>query len=171
MARRTLWVRMSSGTLLIQDLGITVDTTERDLTAEFGYADLADSDDLYSAIGTANLQFSKLGGGSWSTLSDTDVQDILTSFDAEHHDELVGDVTLFGFSLIPISEYFFLNNDFLDVRKIDFSILKEAERGIFFESLKDTKEIIDKAIGLDSSHKKDIEKKNLYEIPQIQQGQ
>lgn len=86
------------------------------------------------------------------------------------HDNLVGDVTLNGFSLVPISEYYYLHQDYLDVRKIDFNILKEAERGIYFESLKDTKEIIDKAIGIDSSHKKDIEKKNLWEIPQLQQG-
>jgi len=85
----------------------------------------------------------------------------------QNHDELVGDITLFGFSILPISEYFFLNNDYLDVRKIDFAILKEAQRGIFFEHLKDSKEILDKAVGLDSSHKKDIEKKNLYEIPQL----
>jgi len=85
----------------------------------------------------------------------------------EDHDDLVGDVTLKGFSLLQISEYFFLNNDYLDVRQIDFSILKEAQRGIFFEHLKDSKEILDKAIGLDSQHKKEIENKNLYEIPQI----
>ncbi len=86
------------------------------------------------------------------------------------HDDLIGDVTIFGFSLIPISEYWFLNQDYIDVRQIDFTILKEAERGIFFESLKDTKEIIDKAIGLDAGHKKQIEQKNLYEIPPLQQG-
>lgn len=89
----------------------------------------------------------------------------------QEHTALVGDVTLFGFSLTPISEYYFLHTDYLDVRKVDFTILKEAERGIFFESLKDTKEIIDKAMGIDSEHKKDIEKKNLYEIPQLQQPQ
>jgi hypothetical protein len=99
------------------------------------------------------------------------MEEMVIRVNPEAHDELVGDVTLFGFSIIPISEYFFLNDDFLDVRKIDFSILKEAERGIFFESLKDTKEIIDKAIGLDSGHKKDIEKKNLYEIPQMPTNQ
>lgn len=87
------------------------------------------------------------------------------------HTALVGDVTLFGFSLLPISEYYFLHNDYLDVRKIDFTILKEGERGIFFESLKDMKEIIDKSMGLDSDHKKELEKKNLYEIPQLQQPQ
>jgi energy-coupling factor transporter transmembrane protein EcfT len=89
----------------------------------------------------------------------------------DEHTALVGDVTLFGFSLAPISEYYFLHTDYLDVRKVDFTILKEAERGIFFESLKDTKEIIDKAMGIDSDHKKELEKKNLYEIPQLQQPQ
>jgi len=83
----------------------------------------------------------------------------------EDHDELVGDVTLKGFSLIPISEYFFLNKDYLDVRKIDYAILKEAERGIMFENLRDMKEIVDKAIALDSRHKKDIEQKNLIDLP------
>jgi hypothetical protein len=82
------------------------------------------------------------------------------------HDDLIGDVTLKGFSLIPISEYLFLNSDYLDVRKIDFAILKEAERGIMFENLRDMKSIVDKAIGLDSSHKKEIEKKDLVEIPE-----
>lgn len=88
----------------------------------------------------------------------------------DEHDQIVGDVTLNGFSLVPISEYYYLHDDYLDVRKIDFNILKEAERSIYFESLKDTKEIIDKAIGLDSGHKKDIENKSLYEIPQLQGG-
>lgn len=86
------------------------------------------------------------------------------------HDQLVGDVTIYGFSLVPISDYYFLHDDYLDVRKIDFNILKEAERGIYFEALKDTKEIVDKAVGIDSGHKKKIEEKSLYEIPQLQQG-
>lgn len=88
----------------------------------------------------------------------------------DEHDNLVGDVTLEGFSLIPISEYFYLHQDYLDVRKTDYSILKEGERTIAHEMMKDFKELTDKASGLDSGHKKDIEKKNLYEIPQLQQG-
>jgi hypothetical protein len=86
------------------------------------------------------------------------------------HDELIGDVTLKGFSILPISEYWFLNNDYLDVRKIDFAILKEAERGIMFENLRDMKTIVDRSIGLDSSHRKDIEKKNLLELPEQNNG-
>jgi len=81
------------------------------------------------------------------------------------HDELIGDVTLFGFSLIPLSEYWFLNNDLLDVRKIDYAVLKEAERGIMFEMLRDSKEIIDKASGLDTGHQKRIEERSMLELP------
>jgi len=86
----------------------------------------------------------------------------------EDHDELIGDVTLYGYSLIPISEYWFLNTDYLDVRKIDYAILKEAERGIMFETLRDVKEVVDRAIGLDARHKKDIETKHLVELPELQ---
>ena len=83
----------------------------------------------------------------------------------DSHNELVGDVILYGFSLIPISEYWFLNDDFLDVRKIDYAILKEAERGIMFEMLRDSKAIVDKASGLDSRHNKEIEQKTMFEVP------
>ena len=81
------------------------------------------------------------------------------------HDELVGDVTLYGFSLLQVSEYWFLNTDLLDVRKIDYAILKEAERGIMFEMLRDTKEIVDKASGLDTNHQKKIEERSMLELP------
>jgi hypothetical protein len=86
----------------------------------------------------------------------------------EDHDELVGDISLYGYSLIPISEYYFLNNDMLDVRKIDYAILKEAERTIAFVTLSDMKELIDNATGVDASHKKGIEQKSLVEIPELQ---
>jgi len=85
--------------------------------------------------------------------------------------DLVGDVTLKGYSLIPMSEYWFLNSDHLDVRKIDYAILKEAQRGIMFENLRDMKEIVDRAVGLDSNHKKDIEKKDMFDMPTGEGGQ
>ena len=84
----------------------------------------------------------------------------------QDHDSLIGDVTLKGLSLYPHSEFWYLNKDYLDVRKIDFAIMKEAQRGIMFENLRDMKTIIDKSIGLDALHRKDIEKKNLMEIPE-----
>lgn len=85
------------------------------------------------------------------------------------HDELVGDISLYGYCIIPISEYWYLNSDMLDVRKIDYAILREAERGVFFAGLSDMKEIVDKAIALDSRHKKGVEEKALYEVPEMQQ--
>jgi hypothetical protein len=84
----------------------------------------------------------------------------------EDHTDLVGDVTLFGFSLIPISEYWFLNTDHLDVRKIDYAILKEAERTIAFVTLTDMKDLIDSATGIDAKHKKIIQSKSLVELPE-----
>lgn len=93
-------------------------------------------------------------------------EDMVIRVNPEDHTPLVGDVTLFGFSLIPISEYYFLNNDHLDVRKVDYAILKEAERTVAFVTMTDLKEIVDKATGIDARHKKVIEGKSLVEIPE-----
>jgi hypothetical protein len=87
------------------------------------------------------------------------------------HDELIGDVTLFGLNILPISEYWYLASDYLDVRKLDRAILLEAHRGILFESMKDYKTVVDMAINLDQRHRKNIEEKSLMEIPQLQQLQ
>lgn len=87
------------------------------------------------------------------------------------HDELVGDVCLFGYSIIPIGEYWFLNSDHLDVRKIDYSILQESVRHLSLEILRDAKSLIDSATGLDAKHNKGIESKSLYEIPELNQQQ
>ncbi len=88
----------------------------------------------------------------------------------EDHDELIGDVTIYGYSIIPIGGYWFLNSDHLDVRKIDYAILKEAERTIAFTTLSDVKELIDRATGIDAKHKKSIESKSLVELPEMQKG-
>lgn len=89
----------------------------------------------------------------------------------DEHDSLIGDVTLNGFSLVPISEYYYLHTDYLDIRLVDYSIQLEASRTILHEHLRDQKTILDRAVGLDTEHKKDIEKKNLYEIPALPQQQ
>lgn len=86
----------------------------------------------------------------------------------EDHDELVGDVNLYGFNLLPIAGYWFLNNDYLDIRRIDHAILNEAKRTIAFTLLDDFKQIVDGAIGIDSRHRKSIESKSLIELPDQQ---
>lgn len=96
-------------------------------------------------------------------------KDMVIRTKPDDHDDLVGDVTLFGYSLIPISEYWFLNNDHLDVQQIDFNILKEAERTVAFVVMSDMKEFVDKATGIDADQKKAIERKALVDIPETQQ--
>ena len=87
----------------------------------------------------------------------------------EAHDEIVGDCTLFGYSLIPIGEYWFLNSDHLDVRKIDYSILQESIRHLSIEMLRDMRTMLDNAVGMDAKHQKAIQSKSLYEIPELAQ--
>lgn len=81
------------------------------------------------------------------------------------HDDLIGDVTIKGFSLVPISEYWFLHSEHQRVDKIDKSILGEAKRSVAFLILSEMKELNDKAMGLDSAHSKGLENKNLYDLP------
>lgn len=81
------------------------------------------------------------------------------------HDDLIGDVTIKGISLIPVSEYWFLNSEHLRIDKIDKALLTEAKRGVMFLTLSDMKEIVDRAIGLDSIHQKGMENKNLVDMP------
>lgn len=87
--------------------------------------------------------------------------------DPDEHNDLVGDVDVYGYSIIPLGEYWVLNNDMLDVRKTDFAVLKEAERTIAYVTMTDMKEIVDKATGADAGHKKGIEKKSLVELPEF----
>lgn len=77
----------------------------------------------------------------------------------------VGDVYLFGLSLIKISEYFYLHKDMLNIKRVDYTILQEAKRGMTFLALSDMKEIVDKAVDLDSSHRKDLEQHRFIPVP------
>lgn len=120
-------------------------------------------EDVYTVDSMEQDAFTIKKSGLLSIFED----DQVIRLDPLDHDDLVGDVTIYGFSLIPISEYLFLNSDHLDVRKIDYSILKEAERTIAFATMTDMKEVVDKATGVDAGHKKQIESKSLVETPEF----
>lgn len=94
MANPVLWIRNNSGAVVaIDDLGLeltagTPSSEERNLTDEFGYSRLADSRDLKTLVdgaGFSNVQFSLLGGGSWSNLTQAQVQEILSTFTQSDH--------------------------------------------------------------------------------------
>jgi len=88
-----LWIRTVTGTVSIPDLGITIDTTGRQLIGdpgqgEFAYDELASSDDLRGLLGNGNIQWSE-DGAIW-TLSHQDAGDILSTFTQEDHDDYYG---------------------------------------------------------------------------------
>lgn len=84
----------------------------------------------------------------------------------EHeHSELVGDVKVYAVSLIQKYGYYFPNRAFLDITRIDISVIREAWRGGIHEFLKDMVAINRRAIGLDSEFKKDLDNRKLLKIP------
>lgn len=81
------------------------------------------------------------------------------------HSELVGDVKIYAISPIEKYGYFFPNHTFLNVRRIDSSVVRECFRGQIFEVLKDMVSITKRASGLDSEHMKMTESRKLLKIP------
>jgi len=81
------------------------------------------------------------------------------------HSELVGDVKIYAISPIEKFGYFFPNHVFLNIRRIDASVVKEAYRGLIHETFKDLVTINKRAIGLDSEQIKSMEGRKLLKIP------
>jgi Ca2+/Na+ antiporter len=87
------------------------------------------------------------------------------------HSELVGDVKIYAISPIEKFGYFFPNHTFLNIRRIDVSVVKEAYRGQIFETFKDLSVITKKATGLDSDQMKSLENRKLLKIPSSMEEQ
>lgn len=81
------------------------------------------------------------------------------------HSQLIGDVRVFAVSPIFKYGYFFPNSAFLNVRRIDQSIVKEAYRGLIHETLKDLVSITQRASGMDAEQRKQLEYRKLLKIP------
>ena len=100
-------------------------------------------------------------GFPWNIFSEPDVVRIHPL----DHDDLIGDVTVKGFSFVPISEYWFLHSEHMRVDKIDKAILGEAKRSVAFLILSDMHELVQKSSGLNSEHNRQMEMKNLVDLP------
>ena len=87
------------------------------------------------------------------------------------HSELVGDVKIYAISPIEKFGYYFPNHVFLNVRRIDESVVKEAYRGQLHEVMKDLVSITKRASGLDSEQMKSIESRKLLKIPSSMEEQ
>jgi len=83
----------------------------------------------------------------------------------DEHSQLIGDVKIYGVSMIKKYGYYFPNRGHLDIARIDIAIIREAWRGAVFQFLKDMVSINQRASGLDSEFKKDMDKRKLLKIP------
>lgn len=81
------------------------------------------------------------------------------------HSQLVGDVRIYAISPIYKYGYYFPNHTFLNVRRIDQSVVKEAYRGQLKETMTDLVTITKRASGLDSEQTKSLEHRKLLKIP------
>jgi hypothetical protein len=81
------------------------------------------------------------------------------------HSQLVGDVKIYGVSMIKKYNYYWPNRGHLDIARIDHSIIKEAWRGQIHEFLKDMVAISQKSSGLDADHRKELENRKLLKLP------
>jgi len=84
----------------------------------------------------------------------------------EQHSDLVGNVYIRGFSIIKISEYYYLNNEMLDIAKIDYNVLQEAKRGVLFLTLSEMKTIMDDALGINPRHQREMQSRLMTKLPQ-----
>jgi hypothetical protein len=83
----------------------------------------------------------------------------------DEHSQLVGDVKIYGVSMIKKFGYYWPNRGHLDIARIDTAIIREAWRGQVHQFLKDMVNINQRAAGLDADHRKDLENRKLLKIP------
>jgi hypothetical protein len=83
----------------------------------------------------------------------------------DEHSQLVGDVKIYGVSMIAKFSYYWPNRGHLDIARIDHAVIKEAWRGQIHEFLKDMVAISQRSVGLDAEHRKELENRKLLKIP------
>jgi hypothetical protein len=83
----------------------------------------------------------------------------------DEHSQLIGDVKVYGVSLVAKFGYVWPNRAHLDIARIDIGIIREAWRGQIHQYLKDAVAIQQRAVGLDSEFKKGLDQRKLLKIP------
>lgn len=83
----------------------------------------------------------------------------------DEHSQLIGDVKVYGVSMISKFSYYWPNRAHLDIARIDIGVIREAWRGQVHQFLRDMVSINQRAVGLDSEFKKELDKRKLLKIP------
>lgn len=129
-----------------------------------------------------NLEFKDLKSNKWIEIDLPEKEDIflfkqggwlaqlfqeykVIRLSPDDHTELIGDVGIKAISLIKQSEYYYINKDYLDVKKIDYTLLQEAKRGITFLAFADMHDMVKTAMNLDSRFNKQMEQQGLLKEP------
>jgi hypothetical protein len=89
---------------------------------------------------------------------------VLRCFEDEHS-QLIGDVKVYGVSMIKKFSYYWPNRGHLDIARIDIGVIREAWRGQVHQFLRDMVSINQRAVGLDSEFKKGLDQRKLLKIP------
>lgn len=85
----------------------------------------------------------------------------------DEHSQLIGDVKVYGVSMVKKYDMYFPNRAYLDIVRIDISVIREAWRGLIHQYLKDSVAINQRAVGLDSEFKKDLDSRKLLKMPMM----
>jgi hypothetical protein len=83
----------------------------------------------------------------------------------DEHSQLIGDVKIYGVSMIRKFDMYWPNRAHLDIVRIDIGVIREAWRGQVHQYLKDAVAIQQRAVGLDSEFKKDLDMRKLLKLP------
>jgi hypothetical protein len=83
----------------------------------------------------------------------------------DEHSQLIGDVKVYGVSMLKKFGYFYPNRAHLDIARIDIAVIREAWRGGIHQFLKDFVSITQNAVGLDADYKKNMDQRKLLKIP------
>lgn len=83
----------------------------------------------------------------------------------DRHSDMIGDIIIQGIALVSHGGFYFINDEHLDIERIDRTIKTEVIRQYTMDVLRDIKIISDLAVGLDSNFEKTLQGKSLLKIP------
>jgi len=83
----------------------------------------------------------------------------------DQHSQMIGDIIMKGISLVSHGGFLYVNNEHLDIERIDRTIKTEVIRKYTMDVLRDVKIISDMAVGINPEHSKFLEGKSLLKIP------
>jgi len=86
---------------------------------------------------------------------------------ADQHSDLIGDVYVYGISLIMKYGYYFLNTSMLDFQAIDKTVANDTYRTLMYDTLGEIKGLMDRATGLDAEFIREIRQSKVLKIPML----